>query len=69
MLVIGAGVAGISCALEAVALGSEVMLVTPGVLELGADENALSAKRAGLALAGGNTALAQGCLLYTSRCV
>ncbi|MFD2773468.1 L-aspartate oxidase, partial [Leucobacter albus] len=49
ILVIGAGVAGLSCALAAVAAGAEVELVTPGRLRGAAD-----------ALAGGNTAMAQG---------
>lgn len=57
ILVIGAGVAGISCALEAAALGREVMLATPGTLQLGGES---AGGAAGLALAGGNTALAQG---------
>ena len=56
MLVIGAGVAGLSCALEAAALGTEVMLVTPGVLRAAAEPVSL----VDLALGGGNTALAQG---------
>ncbi|KUF06701.1 L-aspartate oxidase [Leucobacter sp. G161] len=48
ILVIGAGVAGLSAALAAVAAGAEVELVTPGTL----------ATPGGLA--GGNTAMAQG---------
>lgn len=62
MLVIGAGVAGISCAIEAAALGAEVMLVTPGVLRLGEEDSTGHAAEplGGFALAGGNTALAQG---------
>ncbi len=61
ILVIGAGVAGISCALEAAALGSEVMLVTPGTLRLSGEcSSGGDGDGAGLALAGGNTALAQG---------
>lgn len=61
ILVIGAGVAGISCAIEAASVGAEVMLVTPGSLEL-TDRSALRqpSNPAALALAGGNTALAQG---------
>lgn len=61
ILVIGAGVAGISCAIEAASVGAEVMLVTPGSLEL-TDHSALRqpSNPAALALAGGNTALAQG---------
>ncbi|KAM9862606.1 L-aspartate oxidase [Leucobacter sp. BZR 635] len=51
ILVIGAGVAGLSAALAAVAAGAEVELVTPG---------GLSALGAQAALAGGNTAMAQG---------
>ena len=53
MLIVGAGVAGLSCALAAVQAGAEVELVTPGVLRGGA-EAALTM------LAGGNTAMAQG---------
>ncbi|TDP91676.1 L-aspartate oxidase [Leucobacter luti] len=49
ILIIGAGVAGLSCALAAGAAGAEVELVTPGALRPTADS-----------LAGGNTALAQG---------
>ena len=63
MLVLGAGVAGISCALEAAALGHEVMLVTPGTLRLGGERSSDGdgdRDGTGLALAGGNTALAQG---------
>ena len=66
ILVIGAGVAGITCAIEAAANGAEVMLVTPGVLSVGAAEKIGGAAKvesriaASLALAGGNTALAQG---------
>lgn len=53
MLIIGAGVAGLSCAIAAARAGAEATLVTPGVLRPSAD--------AGLvALAGGNTAMAQG---------
>ena len=57
MLVIGSGVAGLSCTIAAAAAGAEVVLVTPG--EFGGS----GATRAGAgasALAGGNTALAQG---------
>lgn len=62
MLIIGAGVAGIACALQAAALGTEVMLVTPGVLGLDSTgaKGGGSVGAADLALAGGNTALAQG---------
>lgn len=52
MLVIGAGVAGLTCALSAAESGADVMLVTPGGFDAvtgAADE-----------LAGGNTAWAQG---------
>ncbi|SJN07994.1 L-aspartate oxidase [Leucobacter sp. 7(1)] len=49
ILVVGAGVAGLTCALEAVASGAEVELVTVGQLSPSVD-----------ALGGGNTALAQG---------
>ncbi|GAA1630571.1 L-aspartate oxidase [Leucobacter chromiireducens] len=49
ILVVGSGVAGLSCALAAWAAGAEVELVTPGSLTPRAD-----------ALGGGNTALAQG---------
>ena len=53
MLIVGAGVAGLSCAIAAARAGGEATLVTPGVLRPSAD--------AGLAaLAGGNTAMAQG---------
>lgn len=59
ILVIGAGVAGLSCVLEAAALHADVMLVTPGVLR--APETATDAAlMAEIALGGGNTALAQG---------
>ncbi len=62
MLVIGAGVAGISCAVEAAELGFEVILVTPGRLNDRDDHTAELDSRiaTSLALAGGNTALAQG---------
>ncbi len=53
MLIVGAGVAGLSCALAAVAAGADVELVTPGVLRGSTD--AVTA-----AIAGGNTAMAQG---------
>ncbi|MBL3700557.1 FAD-binding protein [Leucobacter luti] len=49
ILVVGAGVAGLSCALAALAAGADVELVTPGRIFPDADR-----------LAGGNTALAQG---------
>lgn len=56
MLVIGSGVAGLSCAIAAAGRGEgltpEVMLVTPGVFDRSTGEAS--------ALAGGNTALAQG---------
>ncbi len=38
ILVIGSGVAGITCAIEAAENRAEVMLVTPGSLTAGADE-------------------------------
>lgn len=62
ILVIGAGVAGITCAIEAAEKHVEVMLVTPGCLTAGADEGSEFEPRiaASFALAGGNTALAQG---------
>ncbi|MBK0422610.1 FAD-binding protein [Leucobacter sp. CSA2] len=55
ILVIGAGVAGLSAALAAAADGTAVTLVTPGRLEIsdGCDAEAV-------AVGGGNTALAQG---------
>lgn len=59
MLVIGAGVAGISCAIEAAEAGADVMLVTPGVLGL-SDRDDGAGFESLAALAGGNTALAQG---------
>lgn len=52
VLVLGSGVAGLSCALTAAAEGAEVLLVTPGRLD--------ATEGAAAALAGGNTALAQG---------
>lgn len=63
LLVIGAGVAGISCALAAVRAGSHVVLVTPGNLTgsaTGADGSDQAVESELRALAGGNTALAQG---------
>lgn len=63
ILVIGAGVAGLSCALAAVAGGAEVELVTPGRLRDGADAlvgSTTPQAAAERALAGGNTAMAQG---------
>ena len=66
LLVIGAGVAGMSCALAAVRAGKHVVLVTPGLLggsatgaegSKGPEHDAAAELRA---LAGGNTALAQG---------
>lgn len=68
ILVIGAGVAGITCAIEAATAGLDVMLVTPGVLSAdggGGSDGAGAADvdsrvASSLALAGGNTALAQG---------
>ncbi|MDI6022284.1 FAD-binding protein [Leucobacter sp. UT-8R-CII-1-4] len=60
MLVIGAGVAGLSTALEAAALGAEVMLVTPGVLRVDAAAPSGAGLAEAVALGGGNTALAQG---------
>ncbi|QIK62760.1 FAD-dependent oxidoreductase [Leucobacter viscericola] len=53
ILVLGSGVAGLSCALEAARSGAHVTLVTPGRV-LG-DSGSLARE-----LAGGNTALAQG---------
>lgn len=58
ILVIGAGVAGLSSALAAVARGAEVELVTPGRLRSGV--RAGGARGSVDALAGGNTAMAQG---------
>lgn len=52
ILVIGAGVAGLSCALAAARAGAEVELVTCGVMSGTAGETR--------SLSGGNTALAQG---------
>ena len=52
ILIIGAGVAGLSCALAAVDAGAEVELVTPGRITGGTDHEA--------SLGGGNTVLAQG---------
>ncbi|MGK0715679.1 L-aspartate oxidase [Leucobacter sp. W1153] len=53
ILIVGAGVAGLSCAIAAARAGAEAELVTPGVLWPSED--------AGLAaFAGGNTAMAQG---------
>lgn len=49
ILIVGAGIAGLSCAIAALAAGADVELVTPGRLYPEAD-----------GLAGGNTALAQG---------
>ena len=60
MLVLGAGVAGLSCAIEAAVRGDEVMLVTPGTLHLNELHLGRSCSAASLAMAGGNTALAQG---------
>lgn len=56
ILVIGAGVAGLSAALAAAGSGAEVTLVTPGALWPGAGAGSDDA----LGLGGGNTALAQG---------
>lgn len=53
ILVLGSGVAGLSCALAAVRAGTHVKLVTPGLLRGDIGD-------AARALAGGNTALAQG---------
>ncbi|GAB2559952.1 FAD-dependent oxidoreductase [Leucobacter ruminantium] len=53
ILVIGTGVAGLSCALAAAAAGADVELVSPGELAADATDSASG-------LAGGNTALAQG---------
>lgn len=52
ILVLGSGVAGLTCALTAAASGAEVMLATPGGFDA---ESGMAS-----ALAGGNTALAQG---------
>lgn len=60
ILIIGAGVAGLSCALEAAASGAEVMLITPGTLRSEAGGTHDAAQLAASALSGGNTALAQG---------
>ncbi|MFV0433445.1 MAG: L-aspartate oxidase [Leucobacter sp.] len=66
ILVIGSGVAGLSCALAAARAGAAVTLVTPGRLsgagsEPGSRPGAgLGAGRGADALAGGSTALAQG---------
>lgn len=49
IVIVGAGIAGLSCALAALEAGADVELVTPGRLCPGADD-----------VAGGNTALAQG---------
>lgn len=54
ILVVGAGVAGISCAIQAAQAGADVVLVTPGSLLL--EQLEISATT----LSGGNTALAQG---------
>lgn len=53
MLIVGAGVAGLSCAIAAAQAGAEVELVTPGELRPSTDAGFI-------ALAGGNTAMAQG---------
>lgn len=66
LLVIGAGVAGISCALAAARAGNHVVLVTPGLLggsatgTEGSEVSGLATSAELRALAGGNTALAQG---------
>lgn len=71
MLIVGAGVAGLSCALAAAAAGADVELVTPGVLGAGQADGAVPGRLAEprpsdaelatlRALGGGNTALAQG---------
>lgn len=65
MLIIGTGVAGLSCAIAAVEAGAEVELVTPGVLSQQGAPGAIGdavgfANSDQRALAGGNTALAQG---------
>lgn len=52
MLVIGSGVAGLSCAIAAASAGEDVVLATPGEID------AVSGRAS--SLAGGNTALAQG---------
>lgn len=57
MLVLGSGVAGLSCAIAAAAAGAEVVLVTPGEL---CGTGAALPGGAASGLAGGNTALAQG---------
>ncbi len=59
MLIIGSGVAGLSCALAAVEAGAEAELVTSGALAAIGDAGG-PASAAQRALAGGNTALAQG---------
>ena len=53
ILVVGSGVAGLSCALAAAAAGADVELATPGDLDPASGAEATAA-------AGGNTALAQG---------
>ena len=68
IVVVGAGVAGLSCARAAAERGAEVVLVTPGSLLGGSDGVAGVGGVAGVAgrevaadaLGGGNTALAQG---------
>ncbi|QZY51545.1 L-aspartate oxidase [Leucobacter tenebrionis] len=62
IIVIGAGVAGLSCALAAAAAGAEVALVVPGRLRPSFEDSAagLGGSAAGLGCAGGSTVLAQG---------
>lgn len=62
IIVIGAGVAGLSCALAAAAAGAEVALVVPGRLRPSLEGAAagLEDSAAGLGCAGGSTVLAQG---------
>lgn len=59
IIVIGAGVAGLSCALAAVQSGADVELITRGELA-GAEHAGAETSGSALALAGGSTALAQG---------
>lgn len=58
IVIVGAGVAGLACALAAVKAGGEVELVTPGLLSAGGVED--GAPSVDVRRAGGNTALAQG---------
>ncbi|MFT4232099.1 MAG: FAD-dependent oxidoreductase, partial [Leucobacter sp.] len=64
ILIIGSGVAGLSCALAVSRAGGEATLVTPGRLASGIGERGIGAAPGddplAAALAGGSTALAQG---------